>query len=83
MVAMTLKNISMFLNLMGHLSGITLVYIIPIIIYNLNESGVSNNKIIINWIIAGSGNFVGIRLTYFFRPLGANPSGKAVKSVKS
>jgi len=60
MVAMTLKNISMFLNLMGHLSGITLVYIIPIIIYNLNESGVSNNKIIINWIIAGSGIFVGI-----------------------
>ena len=45
---------------MGHLSGITLVYIIPIIIYNLNESGVSNNKIIINWIIAGLGIFVGM-----------------------
>lgn len=40
-VAMALKNISIFINLVGSCSGITLVYVFPVILYNLNETDVS------------------------------------------
>ena len=60
------------------------------LIFNAGFRDIATSKV--NYTVDGqtydhefknTGNFVGIRLTYFFRPLGANPSGKAVKSVKS
>lgn len=35
-IAMTLKKVSVFLNLAGCIGGIALLYIIPVIIFNLN-----------------------------------------------
>lgn len=35
-VAMTLTKVSVFLNLAGSIGGIALLYIIPVIVYNMN-----------------------------------------------
>ena len=37
LVAMTLTNVSAFLNFIGSAAGITLIYIFPVLSYNLYE----------------------------------------------
>lgn len=39
--AMTLTKVSVFLNLAGSIGGIALLYLIPVIIYNMNAENVS------------------------------------------
>lgn len=58
--AMTLTKVSVFLNLAGSIGGITLLYILPVVIYNLNAKGISQEKIILNWVISGVGLFAGL-----------------------
>jgi hypothetical protein len=36
LIAMSLKKVSVFLNLAGSIGAISLIYIIPVITYNLN-----------------------------------------------
>lgn len=59
-VAMTLTKVSVFLNLAGSIGGISLLYIIPVLVYNMNVENVSNTKIICNWIMSGIGLFAGL-----------------------